>query len=483
MIFFYTKYNVIESFDAQALLKLSFKGVKGMRNAPSCFRKLSWDGSESGEWKSGRNHLAYEIDKESGIIAFRVALVDENDELWSTDIALNEKNHEIQLRLTREKRIVSAEYDRKFHVPYIFKKIIRDGFGGLDIDLPVCDKPIIIDEDNVGIAADIITRRKSYSLPVIYVSHPFSGDEYEVDVIELAKDMAGSAHVLVEKSSKISNKIKKLTKGKNAYNGAVDVFYDDDSFRYLKWKGIKSNQFRFKISHAVYSRMAMRNIDDESTLSAIRLRNKIKKLDSNSIETQLLSLENEELREKRKEDSDFIELGLEEIKNLNKRVYELENYNFDLKNKIIALNAALNKKNNPSANSVAFDYTEKAFYNDEVKRMILKSIGQMISTYGPEEQLRRDYHVLKNVCDNNTFSDEGNCIKREMLQILRKKKLGKSDVNSLKRLGFEVQSGGHDKYVFHHDDRYIITVSSSPSDYREGENVAHDAVNLIFGRT
>ncbi len=70
-----------------------------------------------------------------------------------------------------------------------------------------------------------------------------------------------------------------------------------------------------------------------------------------------------------------------------------------------------------------------------------------------------------------------------MLRIFKKNKLGKSDVNALRGLGFEVKAGSHDKYVFHGDDRYIVTISNSPSDYREGENNAHKAVNLIFGRT
>ena len=124
MIVFYTRFHVVETFDVKALLAFSFECVKGMRNAPNAFKNVSWDDKESGEWKSERNLLAYEIDSATGSVAFRVAIVDQNDELWTTDIALSERLHEIQLRLAREKRIVTAEYDKSFNIPYIFKKII-----------------------------------------------------------------------------------------------------------------------------------------------------------------------------------------------------------------------------------------------------------------------------------------------------------------------------------------------------------------------
>ena len=85
--------------------------------------------------------------------------------------------------------------------------------------------------------------------------------------------------------------------------------------------------------------------------------------------------------------------------------------------------------------------------------------------------------------DNNTFSEIGENIKKDMMRIIRKNQIGKADLSELKGLGFEVQQNGHDKYVYKGDDRYIITVPSTPSDSRDGENLAHEAVNLIFGRT
>lgn len=485
MIVFYTRYNVIDSFNVEALLKFAFECVNGMRNAPDEFKHCSWNCSdESGEWKSGRDLMAYEVDLTEGIVAFRVAIVDQNDELWTTDIVLNEKSHEIQLRLAREKKIISAEFDRNFNIPYMFKKLIRDGIGGMDDDLSITESPVYIDHTNIGIIVNIINQNKKYNLPVIYISHPFVSEDYEIDVVELAKDMAGSAHVLVERDSSTSTVLKDLTNSKNAYNGAIDIFYNDDSFRYLRWSELTANQYRYKISHAVYSRMAMRNIDEATSLSDIRLKNKIKKLNASDVEAQKLALRIDELGEKYKESQEYFELACDEIKALEKKVNELENENYELRTKVDGLMEALKRKQGQEEReTIAFEFSEKQFYEDEIKRIILECIHATISTYGTDEKKRRDYHILSDILLQNDYSEEGNNIKQEILRIIRKNKLSRSDVSSLCGLGFELQQGSHDKYVFHGDDRYIITVSNSPSDHRDGENLAHEAINLIFGRT
>ena len=477
MIVFYTKYNVIESFDTGKLLDFCFRCVDGMRNVPDSFKSQTWSGEESREWKDGNNTLTFEIDVENSLVAFRVAIVDENGELWTTDIALNNNNHEIQLRLAREKNTISADYNRSFNLPYMFKKLVRDGISAKDNNLPVTDKPVWIDENNVSIVADIILGKSHYILPVIFVTHPFSADSFEVDVEELAKDMAGSAHVIVEKTSEISSVLKDITYGKNAYNGAVDVFYEDDSFRYLRRNELTLNQFRYKISHAVYLRSSMRNIDDESSLSSIRIRNKIKKLQHTNGEYRKIALEYEDLLEKKKEDNELFEMASEEIKQLQKTVNEHEN-------KISALEEALRRKNNNGDNkSVVFDTCTEEFYEDEIRRIIIECIKRTLSSFADEEKKWREYHILKDIIDNNTVSEIGDNIKKDMMSILKSGKLSKTDIRALKGLGFVEEQGNHDKYLFHGDDRYMVTVAKTPGDHRDGENVAHDAVKLIFGRS
>lgn len=483
MIVFYTRYNTIHTFGKKEFLTFAFECAKGMRNLPESLRNITSDDSDGKEWKEGRNIIAYEVDEENNIVAFRVGIVDEKDELWTTDLVLDCTKHEIQLRLAREKTSITAEYDKNFNLPYIFKKLIRDGIGGMDNDLPISDQIILIDSANLDKVVNIINKKVTYSLPVIYVSKTFHDDSLYLDVDELAKDMAGSAHVLVESDSSLSGKLRNLTNAKNAYNGAIDVFYNDDYFRYLKHADITNNQFRYKITRAIYVRLAMRNIGEIESISGIRIRKKCKNLENVTIETNKLGIKIEELENSLSSEKEFSEYASEEIKSLEKRVNELENRNYELNKKIDGLTESLNKKKGLEENCLSLNFTEEEFYKDEIKRIILESISNHIKKYGDSEKLRRDYHVLKDIVINNQFSEVGNTIKQQMLQIIRKNKLNSTDVSELKGLGFELQTGKHNKYIFHNDDRYIITVSNTPSAFRDGENLAHEAINLIFGRT
>lgn len=476
MILLYTKFKLSDKIDILTLLERAFKWVSGMKNIPEPFKGLSWDGTNSQEWINGKNLVAVEMNNEMNIVAFRVTVVDEADELWTTDIVFNEKIHEIQIRLAREREIVSVDYDENFRLPYFLKQLLRDNLGGLDVDLPVCDKPLYLDDSNISIIEELISGKKIYSLPVIYVSHPFYEDEYYINVEELARDMAGCAHVLVEKTSETTAYLKSATKEKNAYNGAIDIFYEDDSFRYLKRSDLTANQYRYRISHAVYVRLAMRNIDGESSLSSIRLNNKIKTIKDNKIETEKLSLKIEELEEKRKYDNEVIESASMEMKQLQKSVNELEL-------KVDSLTNALNRKNAGTSKNITLDYTENEFYDDEIKRIVIECIKRTLNNYDTDTKKSREYHLLNDIAVNNTVSEFGNSIKAEMISIFKKDRLSNSDIKALKGIGFVMQTGNHNKFVFHGDDRYIVTVPKTPSDYRSGENLAHDAVYLIFGRS
>ena len=483
MIVFYTSISVIDSFDIPSLLNHSFECVTGMRHVPGLFKNMVWDGSESGEWKLERNIMSYEIDVAAKVASFRISTVDDNDELWTIDLVLKENEHNLQARLTRERRIVSAEYDSNFHVPYVFKKLMRDGKGGIDVDIPITDRPIFLDKNNLTLMEKIILGEKKYELPIIFVSHPFNKSNYAIDVIKLSQELAGSAHVIVEESAFTSAILKQRTNGKNAYDGAVDVFYNDDSLRYLSTNSITASNFRYKIRRAVYSRMALRNIDDEYSLNSIRLRNRIRKLNATNIATKKLELEIEMLNEKNKEYAQYIEMMEDELKAIEKKANQLENEKYVLSAKNENIEVALKRKEANSVSSISLEYTEEQFYEDEIKRFVLETIKNTISGYGKEEKERRDYHILIDIVDHNTVSDTGDKLKESIRNILENNNLSKAEGNGLVKLGFELIKGGHNKYKFHNDDRYIVTVSKSPSDHRGGKNTAHDAGKLIFGRT
>ena len=159
---------------------------------------------------------------------------------------------------------------------------------------------------------------------------------------------------------------------------------------------------------------------------------------------------------------------------------ELSEENCHLKEKNKALIEQLKQKNESSGKCVSFVFTEEEFYMDEVKRIIIEQIIKAISGCGENSKSRRAYHVLNDIVKNNMVSDEGERIKKTIEEALKNSGSKKVDTKLLTSVGFKLETGGHDKYIFKGDRRYTLTVSNSPSDYRSGENVSHEAINMLF---
>ena len=476
MILLYSRFNIRRDLKKKIFFERAFTWVNGIKDAQDLFKNLTWDGEPSRSIRVGKNCLEYEIDEELDIVAFRFRITDRIGELWTTDFVLNERQCEFQIRLSREKNMVTADYSSQFRLPYFLRKLIEDGWGGMDRDLPVIDQPVFINEYNISVIADLMNGKTEYTMPVIYVSHLFDCDGYALDVYELAKDMGGCAHVLVEETSGLSGKLRQLTGDRNAYNGAVDVFYGKDHLPYVPSVNRTANQFRYMISQAVYRRLAMLNIDDEQSLTSIRIKNRIRTIQSEKdSQYEILQLEAEGLREKYDQEAEILAMALDENREYEKRINELEARNQ-------ALLAALNRKMDGRDRGITLTYTENEFYDDEIKTIVLKCLQRECRRAGDEEQTWRHYHVLKDIVDRNEVSDARENLKANLMRIFRKSRLKSQDWKDLNDLGFVISEGGHDKAKFHGDDRYLLTIACTPGDHREGENMAHSAVNLILGK-
>lgn len=476
MIVLYSKFDIDRSLNREVFFERVFTWINGMKDAPDEFRNLSWEGENSFCKREGKNCLDYEIDEENGLTAFRLKVVDEHNELWTTDYVLDEYNMKFQIRLAREKGIVSAYYSSRFRIPYFLRKLIEEGYGGIDVNLPVIDKPIYLDESNIGIIADLINRKIEYMMPVVYVSYLFDNSGYELDVEELAKDLAGCAHVIAEQSPEISGELRLLVNDENAYNGAIDVFFGKDSLRYLRFADKTSGQFRNLVSRAVYRRLAMLNIADDQSLTSIRIRNKenavtLEKID----EYEIIKMELDELQEKHRDDLQQIEAASDEIDDYIRQINELKSQNQFFE-------AALKRKNQGTERQVSLSYSEEELYDDEIKTIVMDCIRRQCKGTGDDEKKWRPYHVLKNILETNEMPKTRDKLRAKLLNILKRSRLKSQDLKELKDLGFTLEGSDHIKAKFHNDDRYMITIACTPGDHCEGENNAHDGVTVIFGK-
>lgn len=172
--------------------------------------------------------------KENGVvqaIGFRHDNPDSDGRLWRTEAVLRrgaslDGQDLIRLRTQCIALATGARLETP-KKPYFLKMLLLDGWGRTDGLFKVSDQPIWLDDDQSGLllAQEATAGTASNYLPVIYVSATdrskwtLSREQIE----QLAYDLGGVAHVVVEPSRSFSFDLRDATTARNVYNGTVGV--------------------------------------------------------------------------------------------------------------------------------------------------------------------------------------------------------------------------------------------------------------------
>lgn len=123
---------------------------------------------------------------------------------------MNFAEMKMSIRLDRSYSEQIQGIDADFSTPHFITLLIRDGYLADDGALPVLREPMYLEEDQIGIVADVINREASYKLPIVYISKTFDNDD-PVNVEILAGRLKGVAHVLVQKSPGSNTALRQAT--------------------------------------------------------------------------------------------------------------------------------------------------------------------------------------------------------------------------------------------------------------------------------
>lgn len=481
MILLYGKSFVKKELTIQMFLNRSFAWIKGMQKIPDEFKAIEVKQDELYSVCKGDNSVEYAIDRENKTVAFCLKLEDDFGKMWRTDLVLQEGEEQgtMQIRLAKEQKKASVDLKQNFRLPWILRKLFEDGYGGDDNGIPVSDKPYYIDENNIEIGRRCIASSEQLEMPIVYVSKNFKSNDYQLQVEQLAVDLVGIAHVIVEKDASVSPKMRELTDGKNPYDGAIGIYYQTGEYvRFKKDEENNPNQFRYKIAKNVYNRMAMLNIPGYQSVSGIRTSillsriqndNKLGKADVKIQELKIkLEQQKQEKEDAKRELSEYIET-----------FGRAEDQIHALRSKVQYYESVFSQDPVLPAN-MSIQYTEKDFYPNEVRDVLLEILKKTEKTIGTDEQKRRSYHVLKDILENNDVTDYRNQVINRISNILEKNKSIDRICAELLKEGFTVRGRDHKKVYYQNDGRYMVTIACTPSDGLTSKNTSHDAIDLIF---
>ncbi len=233
---FATEFPVKRSANKAQFLAEVFAWLRGMRAStilnPASERELDGENvylvSGSGEELRMRE-LKHESDWAA--IGFQHDMPDDQGRVWRTEAVLRRSENDTQEDLIRFRTQCLAKRPGAFletpKKPYLVKALLKEGWGGLDGEIDVCDEPLWLedDEEDVALAKLVLSGQASRSLPIVYVSAT-GHDEWllsQDEIAKLAYDLGGVAHVVVEPSRTFSIRLRDASEGRNVYNGALGI--------------------------------------------------------------------------------------------------------------------------------------------------------------------------------------------------------------------------------------------------------------------
>jgi hypothetical protein len=421
-----------------------------------------------GEWTTKKGNesiqkLFVENETESAA-AVRWTLVAGEIE-WDTRVVYskNETDAWVSVRTSRESTRPATRLPPA-KKPIVVKTLMNALGGAMDGALSVSHRPRFLKNGEIDLAASLIVGKAGCRLPVVYVSADFSGRSL-VDVREMAKDLSGVAHVVVEPNRPFSRRLQMEVDSENVYGGTIGVYWPDGGGRRSFFLG-REFESSLEIMRAVIDeiRVALMNrrplvrctwssVQEKESKATLKLLQA-----SGSIEVEK-----------------YVEVFDAELKAKNEQISDAES-------EIARLKAEIRKFENQTSlgSGIALKTgNEHDLFPNEILEIV---VDALVDASDRVQKDSRREHVLQSLLKATSRPDTAKKNKDALKEALRGyTALDRKTRKVLEDLGFSItEEGKHYKIVFQGDDRYTFTLSKSGSDHRGGLNAASDISKRLF---
>lgn len=194
-------------------------------------------------------------------------------------------------------------------------------------------------------------------------------------------------------------------------------------------------------------------------------------------------LENERLSKQAKENEDLSNEVLiknstleDQLKEAKEKLHEATKENRSLSVQNESLRQALDEKNDGRRMLLAAPINE--FFVGEQHDLIVTVLKKALRTM---ETNTRSYELLEGIIARNGLLGKGKEVDDTLKRVLSKgENIKERDLLDLKEIGFEVISeSNHYRLIYKGNDKYVITLPKTPSDFRGGKNLVSDILKTI----
>ena len=482
MLLFSTTLEIVPLMTRQKFIELVIEWNDTNPYQENIISGIRWNGEKSIRFGNEQRWLEIAEYEEKEIMAVRFEKVQPDGIKWDTDYIMDFSKMQMHIQLERSYKAETLITNAGFSTPHFISILIKAGMLAHDYGLEVSNKPIALKEDNVDLLLDIVNRKQSYRLPIIFVSkikqkeNKVSEDNYAVDVSWLASRLKGVAHVLVEEDN-LKVRIRDACGEHCDYDGDIGIYFTKNKYAH-KIRRFKKGNYRKKeslekIVDLLIKHETVQQQDKLCTWQGV----------NNSILLQLLEIQNkrrevaEEERDKAKNETDDIYAVYdEEFAILNSKIEELTKTNEKLTAEIFGMSYKLSQS---MEEPIIVYGDERDFYSGEIKDLILYVLSDVLKN--TKEGSRR-YDVISDILEKNDYKKLIKARKDEIKQLFNGyKTFSPSMKQQLEDMGFYFSDDGkHYKALYYNDPRYLITIAKTPSDSRSGMNIAHTISEKLF---
>lgn len=400
---------------------------------------------------------------------FRYSKID-GPHKWVTDISANEYGKDGSVWIHVESNVYAQQAAYKTPEtkrPLIVMKLLDKFSGGKDDCFTIGIEPVTLNnnEECLSYISSVINAETKNRLPVVYVSAKYFFKEHPHIIIpsRLARKLAGMAHVVIEpESTTFSHKLKHVVSSKNAYGGAIGIYWPNGQGINIYKRGEMSaveleNLISEEIIKAITSLTPMQRngwaeINNAKTRKAIQ---NFKEEGKNSVE--LISLY----------EDDNTALN-EEVKELGAKIQHLES-----RIRLLSEKAAVQ---GDLKINIGIEYD---LFPEEIMEIILAVLRKSLSTMHAKS---RFHDVITSVINANQYDGIIESYDKDLKQaMIGYRSMTPKLQGVLERIGFTINDEGkHLKLTYKDDPRYTYILAKTGSDRRGSLNAYSDIANIVF---
>ena len=420
----------------------------------------------------GKNEYRTLFLQEEKILAGKLSTVNRGVE-WTTTFTFNDKTKFLTVALDKKTENKSILFDTRFAIPRFVNVMIE--YADKDSGLPVTTEPLELNKNTINVIAPIITGEVTASLPVILMSLKENG-EIPADPGFIAKDLQGTAHIIVSLDLEDDIQLLDATKGQYKKNGIISIYFSGNKIPAIVLPDdMSSEAFRHKIRNTIFSRTRVEYRSPLETWSGVlETSTNLKEMNQNE---QLKEYE-QQIQKMNEEKEIWMNLVDEETNRYSQEIEKLNNDCRAKEREIVMLKAKLDAKENlDNAILIAGDIEE--FFPNEQREFVISTLNEALKN---TEKNSRRTDVLKSIVMANESDGTLEKIQAKIDSIFSgMKMLGEREKKGLAEVGFEVtRKGEHYKLYYHGDERYMIVMGVTPSDVRAMKNNRRNLIKKVL---